>query len=384
MADIVHNGLTEMRGTTAPRLLLELITARMLLPGAEDSTGALLQRMERMERRLTAAGEGHSAPVLVAAAAPAPAPMPISAPALTPAPAVTPAPVTVPPLVTAAPVTAPAIEPPPATEPAPVIADDSTPPAASSGAGSSAGAMGQLDVADLRRSWDEVLTLVSRRSKRVAALARDAVVRALDGDTVTLVVKSPALATMLTDGSAAVVDGLHEVFGGTWQVRCEVGAADQGTLDSARPEPRPAPARPQPAPQQSRSAPPAAPEPPSGGAEDWPTTARLGGDAAPEPAATDDPPAKGNAGRTTGGSGRNKAKAATGAPRARGTTRPAAKAASEVANPAYDPFEGFDEGDEPLDDDAESAGPRQSSEEQALQLLAEQLGAEKIGEVEHR
>ena len=54
LADIVHNGLTEMRGTTAPRLLLELIVARMLLPGAEDSTGALLQRLERMERRLGA------------------------------------------------------------------------------------------------------------------------------------------------------------------------------------------------------------------------------------------------------------------------------------------------------------------------------------------
>ena len=51
-ADIVHNGLIEMRGTTAPRLLLELICARMLLPGADDSEGALLQRLERMERRL--------------------------------------------------------------------------------------------------------------------------------------------------------------------------------------------------------------------------------------------------------------------------------------------------------------------------------------------
>ncbi|MCW2637784.1 MAG: polymerase subunit gamma and tau, partial [Dactylosporangium sp.] len=61
-ADIVHNGLTEMRGTTAPRLLLELITARMLLPGADDSSSALLQRLERMERRLGAAGE--QAPVL--------------------------------------------------------------------------------------------------------------------------------------------------------------------------------------------------------------------------------------------------------------------------------------------------------------------------------
>ncbi|BFU41857.1 DNA polymerase III subunit gamma and tau [Krasilnikovia sp. MM14-A1004] len=65
-ADIVHNGLVEMRGTTAPRLLLELVTARMLLPGAEDSTGALLQRLERMERRLPPGGDAGTA----AAAAP--------------------------------------------------------------------------------------------------------------------------------------------------------------------------------------------------------------------------------------------------------------------------------------------------------------------------
>ncbi|TDC33349.1 DNA polymerase III subunit gamma and tau, partial [Micromonospora sp. KC213] len=55
-ADIVHNGLVEMRGTTAPRLLLELICARMMLPGVDDSTGGLLQRLERMERRLTLGG----------------------------------------------------------------------------------------------------------------------------------------------------------------------------------------------------------------------------------------------------------------------------------------------------------------------------------------
>src|SRR5438045_4743685 len=77
MADLVHNGLTEMRGTTAPRLLLELICARMLLPGAADSTGALLQRLERMERRLGAAGGGEQ--VVVAD----PAPPARSAPART-------------------------------------------------------------------------------------------------------------------------------------------------------------------------------------------------------------------------------------------------------------------------------------------------------------
>ena len=36
-ADIVNAGLTEMRGATAPRLQLELICARVLLPAAEDA-----------------------------------------------------------------------------------------------------------------------------------------------------------------------------------------------------------------------------------------------------------------------------------------------------------------------------------------------------------
>ena len=36
-ADLVADGLTELKGTTAPRLLLELICARVLLPGADDT-----------------------------------------------------------------------------------------------------------------------------------------------------------------------------------------------------------------------------------------------------------------------------------------------------------------------------------------------------------
>ena len=52
LADIVHTGLVEMRGTTSPRLLLELVSARMLLPAASTDGAALLQRLERLERRL--------------------------------------------------------------------------------------------------------------------------------------------------------------------------------------------------------------------------------------------------------------------------------------------------------------------------------------------
>ena len=51
-ADIVAAGLLEMRGATAPRLQLELICAKVLLPGADDSTNGIQARLDRMERRL--------------------------------------------------------------------------------------------------------------------------------------------------------------------------------------------------------------------------------------------------------------------------------------------------------------------------------------------
>ncbi|ALE75317.1 DNA polymerase III subunit gamma/tau [Pseudonocardia sp. EC080625-04] len=49
--EILHQGLIDMRGATAPRLLLELLCARMLLPAATTSDGGLLERLERIERR---------------------------------------------------------------------------------------------------------------------------------------------------------------------------------------------------------------------------------------------------------------------------------------------------------------------------------------------
>ncbi|MCR6481300.1 DNA polymerase III subunit gamma and tau [Amycolatopsis sp. OK19-0408] len=57
-ADIVHNGLLEMRGATSPRLVLELLCARMLLPSVTEAEKALVARIERLERRATLAGGG--------------------------------------------------------------------------------------------------------------------------------------------------------------------------------------------------------------------------------------------------------------------------------------------------------------------------------------
>ena len=54
-ADIVNAGLTEMTGATAPRLQLELICARVLLPGASGENG-YAARLDRLERRLEMSG----------------------------------------------------------------------------------------------------------------------------------------------------------------------------------------------------------------------------------------------------------------------------------------------------------------------------------------
>ena len=71
-ADIVNAGLSEMTGATAPRLQLELICARVLLPGASGESG-YAARLDRLERRLEMTGASASmSPVSAAARAPMP------------------------------------------------------------------------------------------------------------------------------------------------------------------------------------------------------------------------------------------------------------------------------------------------------------------------
>ena len=79
-ADVVNEALTQMTGATSPRLHLELMMARILVPAADDSARGALARVERLERRIGvdgAAAEGGqpavSAQPVVADRAPAPA-----------------------------------------------------------------------------------------------------------------------------------------------------------------------------------------------------------------------------------------------------------------------------------------------------------------------
>ena len=69
-ADIAAEGLTQMRGATAPRLILELICGRMLLPMGDTTDSGLLARLERLER---VQGMATSTPAAAPATTPAPA-----------------------------------------------------------------------------------------------------------------------------------------------------------------------------------------------------------------------------------------------------------------------------------------------------------------------
>ncbi|TEX47464.1 MAG: hypothetical protein B7C55_13890 [Actinomycetales bacterium mxb001] len=72
-ADLVSEGLTSLRGATAPRLHLELLAARLLLPGADDSQAGLAVRLDRLERGGVSAAPSAAVPAAAAPAPPAPA-----------------------------------------------------------------------------------------------------------------------------------------------------------------------------------------------------------------------------------------------------------------------------------------------------------------------
>ncbi|ALO68308.1 hypothetical protein AS189_03865 [Arthrobacter alpinus] len=61
-ADITNAAFNEMTGATSPRLHLELLGARLLLPGADASTRGMATRLDQLERRINYAGTPLAAP----------------------------------------------------------------------------------------------------------------------------------------------------------------------------------------------------------------------------------------------------------------------------------------------------------------------------------
>jgi DNA polymerase III subunit gamma/tau len=247
-AEVVHAGLGEMRGATAPRLLLEVVCARLLLPSASDTESALLQRVERIETRLsmgTPTDVADPSPTVVSPAAATPSKQYVrkavaaAQPAAQPAPAPEPTPLAAatlppPPKVVerlAAKAQAPEPEPRPAPKveaptpkaeaPAPEPpAPDPEPVAAESG--------GTPDAAAIRRQWTTVMDKVRERSRTMAAMLAGAMVSSIDGTTLVLLHEGANLAKRLGEQQNLdfVQDALRDALGLQLRVRYEVGAAD--------------------------------------------------------------------------------------------------------------------------------------------------------------
>lgn len=168
-ADLVATGLTDMRGATAPRLLLELICARILLPAADHSTDGLTARLDRLERRISITGTPTAAPA--APADPLPAqdrPVPSRAERAAPERVERPAPVEPEPIASApepdpvpepdAPAAAePAGEPQPEPAPAPAAAPAAPAAPTAAPAATATAPAGGLTLADVRRLWPDVI-----------------------------------------------------------------------------------------------------------------------------------------------------------------------------------------------------------------------------------
>ena len=198
-AEVVHAGLTEMRGATAPRLLLEVICARLLLPSASDAESALLQRVERIETRLDMSIPATEQP------APQPAYARPSATDVHTPPAPTPPEPTPlePTLVEPAPEE-------PAVEEAPAAVGSAEPSAAA-----------------VRTLWPTVRDKVRQRSRTTEVMLAGATVRAVEGDTLVLSHESAPLAKRLSEQRNAdvIAEALKDALGVNWRVRCEAGGA---------------------------------------------------------------------------------------------------------------------------------------------------------------
>lgn len=217
-ADVVNTGLTEMTGATSPRLQLELICARVLLPAVSGEQG-YAARLDRVERRLDMAGASAPSVPVSAPVTPTnpPAPTPAAAPSAGPRlrdgvsqgspdagqsrPTVAPVAEPARPVEaaesaaatpTSAPEPAPVAQPTPTTTPEPVAAQGVDP--------------GSVTLEMVRRAWPDVVERV-KGMRRVtwSMVTQHARVSEFDGRTVVLGISNQGLANSFDGGSHAAL-----------------------------------------------------------------------------------------------------------------------------------------------------------------------------------
>ena len=185
-ADIASEGLTQMRGATAPRLILELICGRILLPIGDNGEAGMLARIERLERVENIAPQA-TAVALKKTEAP------------TPPPAKSPDPADY-----VSPITAEAIRETPVVKEEPI--KKATP----------AHDIGAIDVAGLRRMWPEVIENVKKRRRLTwSLLSASAQILGVDEKAITIgIVNAGARDSFIRSESDQILrDAFIEIVG---------------------------------------------------------------------------------------------------------------------------------------------------------------------------
>jgi DNA polymerase-3 subunit gamma/tau len=177
-ADLLADGLTQMRGATPPRLILELVCGQMMIPSGDDK--ALAARVEKLERNASFGTSTTQAPAIAEVK---------SAPAA----------------VKSAPKIEEKIESPKVESSKPVVAKSST-----------IKASGSIDITALRRMWPEVIDKVKgKRRLTWSLLATSAQIISLDDENITIgIVNAGARDSFIRSESDVILsDAFEEVTG---------------------------------------------------------------------------------------------------------------------------------------------------------------------------
>lgn len=252
-ADIVSAGLVDFRGATAPRMLLELMCARMLLPAADHDTEGLSARLDRLELRLNITGGASD--VSSATVEPSAETEPLADQTTLAQPSSDEPPSDEPPSDEPSLVEQPLSDEPSSEEPVPEgpvpegpvpeePASDARSPAGSEsdGATQETGAQSSPRITDVRQLWPTILEKVSElRRFTWVMLKQNAQVIGVDERTITLgMVNSGARDSFVRNGSAEVLQqALYRVLGVQWEVDTVVDpSAEPGGAPAQEEQPR--------------------------------------------------------------------------------------------------------------------------------------------------
>ncbi len=176
-AAIVAEGLNQMRGATAPRLILELIVSRIVITGGDGSDQGAIARIERLERQLSMEPmPTKSAPSKPVKEAPRAAPVTTATP----------------------------------------VKEVKEKPAPSSSPKSSTPSVGNLDVTALRRMWPEVIESVKKKRRLTwSLLSASAQILLVDENHITIgIVNAGARDSFIRSESEPILsDAFVEVTG---------------------------------------------------------------------------------------------------------------------------------------------------------------------------